>query len=62
VKYAFYIYAAWGIGLATLLAVTAYTCLESFRLKKELKRLETSGIRRRSAAPATETKAAGEPK
>ena len=49
-KYAFYIYSAWGIGLATLLGVSAYTCLESFKLKKELKRLEASGIRRRSAA------------
>jgi len=48
-SHAFYVYSAWGIGALTLVAVTAYTWLESFRLKRELARLEAQGIRRRSA-------------
>jgi heme exporter protein D len=51
-SHAFYVYAAWGIGAVTLVAVTAHTWLESLRLKRELARLEAQGIRRRSA-PAT---------
>ena len=49
-SHAFYVYSAWGIGAVTLIAVTAYTWLESARLKRELARLEAQGIRRRSAA------------
>ena len=48
-SHAFYVYSAWGIGALTLVAVTAYTWLESLRLKRELARLEAQGIRRRSA-------------
>ena len=48
-SHAFYVYSAWGIGALTLVAVTAYTWLENFRLKRELARLEAQGIRRRSA-------------
>jgi heme exporter protein D len=49
-SHAFYVYSAWGIGAATLIAVVAYTWFESARLKRELVRLEAQGIRRRSAA------------
>lgn len=52
--HAFYVYSAWGIGAATLISVTAYTWLESARLKRELARLEAQGVRRRSAAPGGE--------
>lgn len=48
-SHAFYVYSAWGVGALTLVAVTAYTWLESLRLKRELARLEAQGIRRRSA-------------
>ena len=48
--HAFYVYSAWGIGAATLIAVTVHTWLESARLKRELACLEAQGIRRRSAA------------
>ncbi|MGV3550437.1 heme exporter protein CcmD [Rhizobium sp.] len=53
-SHAFYVYSAWGIGAATLIAVTAYTWMESVRLKRELARLEAQGIRRRSAASGGE--------
>ena len=53
-SHAFYVYSAWGIGAITLIAVTAYTWLESIRLKRELTRLEAQGIRRRSAPAAGE--------
>ena len=49
-SHAFYVYSAWGIGALTLIAVTAYSWLESARMKRELARLEAQGIRRRSAA------------
>ena len=49
-SHAFYVYSAWGIGAATLVAVTAYAWFESIRLKRELARLEAQGVRRRSAA------------
>ena len=49
-SHAFYVYSAWGIGAATLVAVTAYPWFESIRLKRELARLEAQGVRRRSAA------------
>lgn len=48
-SHGFYVYSAWGIGAATLIAVTAYVWLESARLRRELARLEAQGIRRRSA-------------
>jgi heme exporter protein D len=48
-SHAFYVYSAWAIGAVTLIAVSAYTWLESARLKRELARLEAQGIRRRSA-------------
>ena len=51
-SHAFYVYSAWGIGAVTLVAVTLYIWFESQRLKRELARLESQGIRRRSA-PAT---------
>ena len=50
----FYVYSAWGIAALTLIAVAAYTWIESLRLKRELARLEAQGIRRRSAAAAGE--------
>ena len=53
-SHAFYVYSAWGIGAATLIAVTAYTWMESVRLKRDLARLEAQGIRRRSAAASGE--------
>jgi len=54
-SHAFYVYSAWGIGAATLIAVSAYTWFESARLKRELARLEAQGIRRRSAPAAGES-------
>jgi heme exporter protein D len=51
-KYALYIYSAWGIAAFALVAVTTYTWLESRRLQKDLKRLEARGIRRRSSEPS----------
>jgi heme exporter protein D len=53
-SHAFYVYSAWGIGIATLIAVTAYTWFASARLKRELARLEAQGIRRRSVQAAGE--------
>ena len=53
-SHAFYVYSAWSIGAATLIAVTTYVWLESVRLKRELARLEAQGIRRRSAATSGE--------
>jgi len=50
--HSFYVYSAWGIAFVVLTAVTGYTWLESLRLKRELKRLEAQGIRRRSAEPS----------
>jgi heme exporter protein D len=52
--HAFYVYSAWGIAAVTLVAVTAYTWIESARLKRDLARLEAQGIRRRSAQPTGE--------
>jgi heme exporter protein D len=54
-SHAFYVYSSWGIGAVTLVAVIAYTWLDSVKLKRELARLEAQGIRRRSAKPAGET-------
>ena len=53
-SHAFYVYMSWGIGAATLIAVVAYTWLDSIRLKRELARLGAQGIRRRSAGPSGE--------
>ena len=53
-SHAFYVYSAWGFAAVTLIAATAYTLLESARLKRELARLEALGIRRRSAAQGGE--------
>lgn len=53
-SHAFYVYSAWSVGALTLISVTAYTWLDSLRLKRELARLEAQGIRRRSAQAAGE--------
>lgn len=53
-SHAFYVYASWGIGAATLIAVTAHVWIESARLRRELARLDAQGIRRRSAPAAGE--------
>ena len=50
--HSFYVYSAWGIAAVVLIAVTGYTWLESLRLRRELKRLEAQGIRRRSSQPS----------
>jgi len=50
--HSFYVYSAWGIAVVVLIAITGYTWLESLRLKRELKRLEAQGIRRRSSEPS----------
>ncbi|MFM2281435.1 MAG: hypothetical protein RLZZ444_3666 [Pseudomonadota bacterium] len=47
-NHAFYIYASWGVTVFALTVVTGYYFIESRRLQRELKRLETMGIRRRS--------------
>jgi heme exporter protein D len=52
IDHGFYIYSAWGIAIAVLVAIIGYTWLESLRLKKDLKRLEAQGIRRRSSQPS----------
>lgn len=49
IDHSFYVYSAWGIAVIILIAVTGYTWLESLRLRRELKRLEAQGIRRRSS-------------
>ena len=49
IDHSFYVYSAWGIAIVILVAVTSYTWIESLRLRRELKRLEAQGIRRRSS-------------
>ncbi|MDO6964938.1 heme exporter protein CcmD [Rhizobium alvei] len=51
-NHAFYIYASWGVTVVALTIVTGYYFIESRRLQRELKRLETMGIRRRSERAA----------
>jgi heme exporter protein D len=51
--HAFYVYSAWGISAVVLAALIGLIWLESGRLRRELKRLEAQGIRRRSAEPAS---------
>jgi heme exporter protein D len=50
-NYGFYIYSAWGLSAVTLLATVGIIWFESRRLRRELKRLEAQGIRRRSSEP-----------
>ncbi|MDB5550761.1 MAG: hypothetical protein JWL86_745 [Rhizobium sp.] len=50
--HSFYVYSAWGIAVVVLIAITGYTWLESLRFRRELKRLEAQGIRRRSSEPS----------
>jgi len=50
--HSFYVYSSWGIAAVALIALTGHTWLESLRLKRELKRLEAQGIRRRSSQPS----------
>ena len=52
-SHAFYVYSAWGIAAAVLAGLVGYIWLESRALRRELKRLESQGIRRRSAGPAS---------
>ncbi|WP_436014143.1 heme exporter protein CcmD [Rhizobium sp. LjRoot254] len=52
IDHSFYVYSAWGIAILVLLAVTSYTWIESLSLRRELKRLEAQGIRRRSSEPS----------
>ena len=54
-SHAFYIYTSWGISALVLATMVVALLAESSRLKKELKRLEAQGIRRRSAATAAPT-------
>jgi len=50
--HSFYVYASWGITILLLVAIVGYTWAESLRLRKELRRLDAQGIRRRSVEPA----------
>ncbi|UVC12069.1 heme exporter protein CcmD [Rhizobium sp. TH2] len=52
--HSFYVYSAWSIAIVVLIAITGYTWLESLRLRRELKRLEAQGIRRRSVEQSGE--------
>ena len=51
-SHAFYVYSAWGISAVVLAVMIGLIWFESGRLRRELKRLEAQGIRRRSAEPA----------
>ncbi|WP_374989912.1 heme exporter protein CcmD [Rhizobium sp. TH2] len=54
IDHSFYVYSAWSIAIVVLIAITGYTWLESLRLRRELKRLEAQGIRRRSVEQSGE--------
>jgi heme exporter protein D len=52
-SHAFYVYSAWGISAVVLAVMIGLIWFESGRLRRELKRLEAQGIRRRSAEPVS---------
>ncbi|MCO6188077.1 heme exporter protein CcmD [Rhizobium sp. L1K21] len=51
-SHAFYIYASYGIAALTIVGIVVWTWLDSRARRKELQKLEASGIRRRSAGSA----------
>ncbi|PPJ45083.1 heme exporter protein CcmD [Rhizobium sp. KAs_5_22] len=52
-SHAFYIYLSYGISAVIVLALIGWTWLDGRARQAELKALEASGVRRRSAAPAS---------